>query len=158
MTVPTDRSPTPFWDYLFWYTTFQCVAGVAAFTASFAYRVVTARLGFPDPLELENLDRAVALGMLVTIVLAMIVASRHRISAGEGLVGYLLGNFICALALLPLNFGTEAAVRRFGYPWNLLAIVAMILAYAFVLAALIRSKRRHSLTRRRRAALVDPFS
>jgi len=163
VTVPAHRDPRPFWDYLFWYTTIQCVAGVAAFTVFFAYNVVTARLGFPDPLNLENLvppmsGRAVALGTLVTIVLAVIVMLRHRISDGEALVGYLLGNFICAVALLPLNFGTAAAGDKFGYPWNLLAIVAMILAYAFVLTVLIRSKRRHNLMRHRRATLVEPFT
>ena len=96
-----------------------------------------------------------AVSAIVSIVLAIVIASHHGIRFGKGLGGYLLGNLLATLTVLPLTMLPTAIARPLTAFWVQLTL---ILVYAAVLTVAIVYKRRQALSRRRRQALVEPFA
>jgi hypothetical protein len=161
--VPPDLESPPFNNFFLWYAILHCVGAVAMFAAFTAAGALMVAIGVVDLAIIER--RAVEIQLLWTavsalfaIALAFIVGWHHGINFRQGFLGFFGGSFLSWFGRLPLIVGSWVVAGSFPYLQNLPAVVAMILAYAFVLTVIIWRKRRHSLNRRRRAALIEPFT
>jgi hypothetical protein len=138
-----------FKGYLLWYVLLQCCLAIGIFVAAIGYGFIAAIAGLADPWEVEMQLSAAdmplrVLSAVICIALAIVVASRHGVTFGPGLGGYILGNIVTAVATAPLIYGLEPAVNALPYPADLLLLIGAPLAYIFGLTAAIVVLRRSS--------------
>ena len=149
-----------FKGYLFWYFIIQCVIATAVTAGFFGYGFVMTFLQLADADTVIRQAGAMegpltGLGAIVCIVLAVVIASRHGIKFGKGLGGYLLGNILGGIVMLPLTVLPSKIAQPLTAFW---VELLMILVYAVVLTVVIVYKHRQALSRRRQQALLEPFA
>ena len=154
------RPETPsFKGYLFWYFMFQCILATGVYAGFFTYGFT---MTFFHLVDTDTIIRqagamekpSMLISAIVSIIAAVQIASRHGIKFGKGFGGYLLGNLLSYIVMAPLLIVAAAIEGLRGFWINL----ALIVAYIFALAVVVIVKRRHALTQRKQAALIEPFT
>jgi hypothetical protein len=162
VTSDPDWRP-PFNSFFTWYIILHCLIAVAMFGAMTAGGALLVAFGVVELAAIEGRVFEIqflwtAAGALAGIVLAVIVAWRHGMKFRQGFLGFFAGSFVSWIIRLPLILGSAWVAGSFPYLENLPAVAGLDVAYVFVLAVVIRHKRRNALNRRRFTKLVEPFT
>jgi len=148
--------------YLYWYVTLQCTGCTVIVVASFGYAFCMAYFRIATAAEIEEQMTAWeppmrGLAIILTIVVCIAVASHHGLKFGKGFGGYILGNVLATLLVLPLTIGINAAAVAYGFPWGAIIDLALLIGYSVACIIAIVAGRRYSTRRRLQASIAEVF-
>jgi hypothetical protein len=171
MTMPTP-APVPqlpplarqpyFKGALFWYVAWRVALTTAIAGGTFAYFFLSAIL-YPEEVDAllayaEDWDRAAnGITILVSIVLCIVVAGRHELSFGRGVLLFVAGNFISNAICLPFYVLAMAGDDDNVPPGWVWAYAATVGIYAVGCGIAMYYRRRRMLTVKRQRDVVSVF-
>jgi hypothetical protein len=152
--------PPSFKGFLYWFVVILCTFNAAVFAAGYISGHLLAYFGLFDLyfVKIVELERpALAIGFGCSIILAGLIARRHGLTFWPTVGGYLLGEVIATLLMMPLSAAVSALTTRFAFPTGLLLALVILAAYGIACGAAITIGRRRRKRRRQQRRLANVF-